>query len=138
MVKNLSAHAEDLRDAGLIHWSGRSPGRGHGNPLWYSCLENPRHRGAWRATVHRVAESRTRPKRLSSSDSMIHCETVSVSRSFHSPCTEVTQAVEYHKLDRLFLNNQELVVSLTDMKSETLALAYNYLSQLYKRLQSTQ
>ena len=61
-----------------------------------------------------------------------------VSRSLHSTCTEVTQAVEYHKLDSLFLNNQELVVSLIDMKSQTLALAYNYLSQLYKRLQSTQ
>ena len=40
----------------LIPGSGRSPGRGHGNPFQYSCLENPMERGAWRATVHRVAE----------------------------------------------------------------------------------
>ena len=37
----------------------RSPGEGHGNPPQYSCLENPMDRGAWRATVHRVAKSQT-------------------------------------------------------------------------------
>ena len=42
---------------GSIPESGRSPGGGHGNPLQYSCLENPMERGAWRATVHRVAKS---------------------------------------------------------------------------------
>ena len=45
---------------GLIPESGRSPGGGHGNPLQYSCLENPTDRGAWRATVHRVTRRRTR------------------------------------------------------------------------------
>ena len=40
-------------------WVGRSPGGGHGNPLQYSCLENPTDRGAWRAIVHRVTESDT-------------------------------------------------------------------------------
>ena len=40
-------------------WSGRSPGGGHGNPLQYSCLENPLDRGPWQATVHRVTESQT-------------------------------------------------------------------------------
>ena len=44
---------------------GTSPGEGHGNPLQYSCLENPMHRGAWQATVHRVAKSQTRLKQLS-------------------------------------------------------------------------
>ena len=39
--------AGDLRDVGLIPGSGRSPGEGHGNPLQYSCLENPMDRGAW-------------------------------------------------------------------------------------------
>ena len=48
------------RDTGSIPGLGRSPGRGHGNPLQYSCLENPMDRGAWRATVHRVAKSQTR------------------------------------------------------------------------------
>ena len=59
VVKNPSTNAGDVRDADLIPGSGRSPGGGHGNPLQYSCLENPMDRGAWRATVHRVTKSRT-------------------------------------------------------------------------------
>ena len=47
-------------DPGSIPGSGRSPGEGNGNPLQYSCLENPMIRGAWQATVHEVAKSRTR------------------------------------------------------------------------------
>ena len=47
-------------DLGLIPGSGRSPGEGNGNPLQYSCLENSTDGGAWWATVHRVAKSRTR------------------------------------------------------------------------------
>ena len=47
-------------DTGLIPGSGRSPGRGNGNLLQYSCLRNPMDRGAWRATVHGVAKSQTR------------------------------------------------------------------------------
>ena len=46
-------------DPGLVPGLGRSPGRGHGNPLQYSCLENSMGRGAWWATVHRVAKSWT-------------------------------------------------------------------------------
>ena len=64
-IKNLPANAGDIRDAGLVPASGRSPGGGYGNPLQYSCLENPMDRRAWRATVHRVAKSQTRLKRLS-------------------------------------------------------------------------
>ena len=52
--------AYNARDSGLIPGSGRSPGEGNGNPLQFSCLENPMDRGAWRATVHGVAKSRTR------------------------------------------------------------------------------
>ena len=59
MVKNLSANAWDVRDMGSISGLERSPGRGHGNPLQYSCLENPMDRGAWWATVHRVRKSWT-------------------------------------------------------------------------------
>ena len=51
-VKNLPANAGDIGDTGSIPGSGRSPGGGHGNPLQYSCLENPMDRGAWGATVH--------------------------------------------------------------------------------------
>ena len=50
MVKNRPANAGDIRDVGLIPGSGRSPGGRHGNPLQYSCLENPMDRGAWQAT----------------------------------------------------------------------------------------
>ena len=57
MVKNLPTDPGDTRDAGLITGSGRSPGEGNGNPLQYSCLENPMDRGAWQTTVHGIAES---------------------------------------------------------------------------------
>ena len=57
VVKNLPAKAGDIRDTGSIPGLERSPGGGHGNPLQYSCLENPKDRGAWWATVHRVAKS---------------------------------------------------------------------------------
>jgi len=62
VVKNPPASAGDARDIDLIPGSGRSPGGGHGNPLQYSCLENPMDRGAWQATVHGVAKSQTRLK----------------------------------------------------------------------------
>ena len=65
VIKNLPANAREARDAGSIPGLGRSPGGGHGNPLQYSCLENPMDRGAWWATVHGVAKSRTQLKRLS-------------------------------------------------------------------------
>ena len=56
-------------EASLIPRSGRSTGEGNGNPLQYSCLENPRDEGAWWAAVYGVAQSQTRLKRLSSSSS---------------------------------------------------------------------
>ena len=56
VVKNPPAKAGD---AGLVPGSGRSPGEGNGNPLQYSCLRNPMDRGAWWATIHRVAKSQT-------------------------------------------------------------------------------
>ena len=59
VVKNPPANAEDRRDMSSVSGSGRSPGAGHGNPLQYSCLDNPMDRGAWQATVHRVTESDT-------------------------------------------------------------------------------
>ena len=59
MVKNLPADAGDIRDVGSIPGLGRYPGEGHGIPLWYSCLQNPRNRGAWWTTVHKIAQSQT-------------------------------------------------------------------------------
>ena len=54
------ASACNARDPGLIPGLGRSPGGGHGNPLQYSCLENPMDRGVWQEAVHGAAKSRTR------------------------------------------------------------------------------
>ena len=54
VVKNLPANTGDVRDMGSIPGSGGSPGGGHGNPPWYSCLENPMDRGIWWPVVHRV------------------------------------------------------------------------------------
>ena len=65
VVNNPPANAGDPRDVGSIPGSGRSPGEGYGNPLQYSCPENPMDRGIWQATVHRVAKSQTQLKRLS-------------------------------------------------------------------------
>ena len=62
VVKKTPANAGDL---GSIPGLGRSPGGGHGNPLQYSCLENPMGRGAWSTTVHRVTKSGTQLKQLS-------------------------------------------------------------------------
>ena len=61
VVKNLPANAgED----GAVPGLGRSPGERNGNPLQYSCLENPMDRGAWWVTVHGVAQSRDMTEQL--------------------------------------------------------------------------
>ena len=59
-VMNPPANRGDVRDAGLIPGSERSPGEGHGNPPQYSCLENPMDRRAWQSTLHRVTKSQIR------------------------------------------------------------------------------
>ena len=56
----VKASARNVGDLGSIPGLGRSPGEGNGNPLQYSCLENPMDGGAWWATVHGVIESQTR------------------------------------------------------------------------------
>ena len=65
VVKKLPANAGNVRTAGSIPRSRRSPGGGHGNSLKYSCLENPMDRGAWKAAVYRVPKSQTQLKWLS-------------------------------------------------------------------------
>ena len=65
MVKNPPANAGDIRDMGSIPGLGRSPGGGNGNPLQYSCLENPMDRGVWWTMVHMVEMGWTRLKQLS-------------------------------------------------------------------------
>ena len=56
MVRNLPGNAGDIRDSGSVLGSGRSPGGGNGNLPQYFCLENSMDRGAWKVTVHGVAE----------------------------------------------------------------------------------
>ena len=60
MVKNPLANAGNVRGVGSIPGLGRSPGERNGNPLQYSCVDNPMDGGAWWATAHGVAKSRTR------------------------------------------------------------------------------
>ena len=60
----MAANTEDLREVGLIPGLGRSVGGGHGNPLQYSCLKNPKDRGVWQAMVHKVAKSQTQLKQF--------------------------------------------------------------------------
>ena len=57
VIKNPPASAGDIRDAGSVPKSGRSSGRRHGNPLQYSCLENPMDEGVYWVMVYRVAKS---------------------------------------------------------------------------------
>ena len=74
VVKNLPASAGGVRDGGSIPGLGRSPGGGHGNPLQYSCLEDPMDRGACWVTVQRVTKSWTRLKWLSATKPQVDQE----------------------------------------------------------------
>ena len=67
VVKNLLAN---VGDTGSIPGSGRSPGKGNGIPLQYSCPGNPMNRGAWRATVHGVAKESEMTSRLKSNSKL--------------------------------------------------------------------
>ena len=62
MGKESTCNVGDAGNPGLIPGLGRSPGRGHDNPLQYSCLENPMDRGAWWAAVYGVTKSQTQLK----------------------------------------------------------------------------
>ena len=64
VAQNLPENAGDIRDEGSITGSGRTPGKGHGNLLQYSGLENPTDTGVWQAKVHRVAKGQTQVKQI--------------------------------------------------------------------------
>ena len=66
--KEFTCNAGDL---GSVPGLGRAPGEGNGNPLQYSCLENPMKRGAWWATHHGVAKSQTQLNDFTS-DTVLH------------------------------------------------------------------
>ena len=65
LLRSKESACQDIRDADLIPESGRSSGGGDGKPPQYSCLENPMDRRAWQAAFHKVAQSWTRLKGLS-------------------------------------------------------------------------
>ena len=72
MGKNLPNKAGEARVAGLSPGSGRSLGVENGNPLQYSCLDNPRDRKAWQAIVHGVKESETTERLSTAQHSIMH------------------------------------------------------------------
>ena len=77
-VKNLLANAEDAGDGGSVSGLGRTPEEGNGNPLQYSCLENPMDRGAWWATIHGAAESQTQLSECMCTDTHTHTHSIRV------------------------------------------------------------
>ena len=79
VVANTPAKAGDIRDVGSVPGSGRSPGEGNGNPLQYSCLENPMDRGAWRVVVHRVQRVGHNGSDLACREAMLIATTTGVS-----------------------------------------------------------
>ena len=88
----------NVGDPGSIPGSGRSPGEGNGNPLQYSCLEYPMDGGAWQATVHGVAKSRTRLSDFTHS-LHIHYGTISTPRSWwtvHRACSDFSSYIWTH------------------------------------------
>ena len=93
MIKNPPANAGGTRDVGSVPALGRSPGEGHGNPLQYSCLENPMDRGAWWVTIHGVEKSRAQMKQFS----IVAC----VSSAKKMPTDSSRTLVEKKKLNLL-------------------------------------
>ena len=87
----------NAEDTGSIPGWGRSPGGGHGNPLPYSCLENPMDRGAWWATVHRVTKSQTQLKWLSPSWVMVFEDTAGNWEIKHCPilCRQIIEVFSF-------------------------------------------
>ena len=71
-VKNLPSNAGDFRDTGSVSGLGKSPGEGTGNPLRWSCLENPMDRGAWRARKESRKESDTTESDLALALALYH------------------------------------------------------------------
>ena len=84
VVRNPPGNAEAIRDAGSIPGSGRSHGEGNGIPLQYSCLESPVERRAWRTTIHRVTQSWTWLKQLSTqhSETLAHYISITIGDNF--------------------------------------------------------
>ena len=95
-------------------WVGKIPGRGHGNPLQYSCLEKPTDRGAWQAIVHRVAKSQTQLKHLAHTHSLLQRDAGLSARepyfSFPMPnflsIINISKGLPYKHLNKTFLKKE--------------------------------
>ena len=86
-VKTLPASAGDIGDMGLNPGLGRSPGGENGNPLQCSCLENPRDKGAWWASIHGVTKSQTGLSTAHSYSCVYHPEPCLIHSSTQYMCT---------------------------------------------------
>ena len=95
--KEPTCNAEDIRDRGSIPGLGRSPGGENGNPLQYSCLENPMDRGAWRAIVHRVTKSQTQLKRLKHANQEYITQRREKSKCYSWSFTKLTQTCLFNE-----------------------------------------
>ena len=93
VVKNPPAIAGDAGDVGLVPGLGRSPWVGNGNPLQFSCLENPMDRGTWQATVHGVTESWTQLNTHTHTHAHPHTHTYISKRILLSPSSQTILAV---------------------------------------------
>ena len=96
----VKASASNAGDLGSIPGSGRSPGNGNGNPLQDSCLENPMDRGAWWATVHGVAKSRTRLSNLTSLPQFKSINSLVLSFLYSPTLTSIYDYWKNHSLTR--------------------------------------
>ena len=112
VVKNLPASAGDTRDVGLIPGLGRAPGGGHGNPLQYSRLENPKDRGAWWAIVLRVAQSWTWLRQLGTQASML-CLVLKIIHPF-LPLLYIMRSLNTETAQRSCLHLLKLLCSSTN------------------------
>ena len=106
VVKNPPANAGDVRDAGSIPGCRRTPGGGPGNPLQYSCLENPTDRRDWWTTVYRVTERQTRLRRLSMHALLLQTQSRSASnwRSRFREAAQLESSCQYLLHWSSFLN----------------------------------
>ena len=106
------ASAWNAGDLGSIPGLGRSPGEGNGNPLQYSCLENPMGGGAWWATIHWFAESDTTER--------LHLLTYSLPTLFHSATSHISLSIlisrcqNIHKHPRIFTRENVYVKANRD------------------------
>ena len=104
VVKNLPANTGDT---GSIPRGGRSPGEGHGNPLYYSCLENSVDRVAWRATVHGVARESDMTECLSTAQHWEACP----------DCWSLLNSAPWHHFLQLYVNPADTWHNLPDIRS---------------------